>query len=223
MPILLLAPALAIVLTVVLYPIYYGIDISLHKTRFLEKGAFVGLSTYGSLFRESEFILAIRTSLMYAVGSLVLTSVIGMALALLLNRPIRFRPVFRTILIIPWTLSQAVTASLWLWLLNPTYGPLKYLLSQVGAHEVVLLSNPHWALPIVILVNTWMSYPFPMILYLAALQTVPEEVIEAARIDGCSTWASFWRVTLPSIRATILSTSILLTLQFLNMVTLIYV
>jgi multiple sugar transport system permease protein len=205
------------------YPIYYAVDISLHETRFLQKTAFVGLGQYVRLGHDSEFLRALHTSLKYALGSLILTLPIGMIFALLLNRPIRFRGIFRTILIIPWTLSQAVTATLWVWMFNPSYGPVKYLLSQLGVTQVVFVSNPDWALTILILVNTWMTYPFPMVLFLAALQTVPRELYEAARIDGCAAWSSFWRVTLPYIRNTVMSTAIMLTLQFFNMVTLIYV
>jgi ABC-type sugar transport system permease subunit len=141
----------------------------------------------------------------------------------LLTRPIHFRAAFRTILVIPWALSQSVTATLWVWLLNPSYGPLKYLIDQLGAPQVLFLSNPEWALTILNLVNTWMSYPFAMVLFLAALQTVPGDLYEAARIDGCGAWSSFWRVTIPFIQNTVLSTVIMLTLQFFNMVTLIYV
>jgi ABC-type sugar transport system permease subunit len=79
------------------------------------------------------------------------------------------------------------------------------------------------ALPILILVNTWMTYPLPTVLFLAALQAVPRELYESARIDGCGGWASFWRVTLPYLQTTIVTTAIMLTLQFFNMVTLIYV
>lgn len=222
-PIFLILPSLAIVASISFYPIYYAVDISLHETRFLQKTAFVGLGQYVRLGHDSEFLRALHTSLKYALGSLILTLPIGMIFALLLNRPIRFRGIFRTILIIPWTLSQAVTATLWVWMFNPSYGPVKYLLSQLGVTQVVFVSNPDWALTILILVNTWMTYPFPMVLFLAALQTVPRELYEAARIDGCAAWSSFWRVTLPYIRNTVMSTAIMLTLQFFNMVTLIYV
>lgn len=222
-PVLFLIPSLAIVATISFYPIYYAVDISLYETHFLQKVTFVGLRQYARLIHDFEFLQALRTSLKYAMGSLALTMPIGMVLALLLNRPIRFRAAFRTILIIPWTLSQAVTATVWVWLCNPSYGPLKHLLYQLGVSQVVFLSNPEWALTILVLVNTWMSYPFSMVLFLAALQTVPRELYEAARIDGCSAWSSFWRVTLPCIQSTVMSTAIMLTLYFFNMVTLIYV
>jgi multiple sugar transport system permease protein len=222
-PYLFLLPSLALVGAIAFYPIYYAIEISLYETRFLQKVAFVGLDQYARLLGDAGFLRALFTSLRYALASLALTIPIGMMFALLLNRPIRFRAFFRTILVIPWTLSQAVTAMLWVWVLNPSYGPLKYLLDQAGFGQVVFLSNPDWALKIVVLVNTWMTYPLPTILFLAALQTVPKELYESARIDGSNAWSSFWRVTLPFMQNTVVATAIMLTLQFFNMVTLIYV
>jgi multiple sugar transport system permease protein len=223
LPYLLLVPSLAIVGGIAFYPIYYAIDISLYQTRFLQKMAFVGLEQYTRLLGDPDFLRALGTSLKYALGSLGLTLPMGMIFALLLNRPIRFRTAFRTILIIPWTLSQSVTGMLWVWVFNPSYGPLKYLLDQVGVTQVVFLSNPDWALKILTLVNTWMTYPLPTVLFLAALQTVPRELYESAKIDGSNAWSSFWRVTLPYMQNTVVATAIMLTLQFFNMVTLIYV
>jgi len=223
LPYLLLLPSLMLVGGIAFYPIYYAIDISLYQTRFLQKTTFVGFDQYTRLFGDPDFLRALGTSLKYATGSLALTLPIGMILAVLLNRPIRFRTAYRTILIVPWTLSQSVTGMLWVWVFNPSYGPLKYLLDQVGVTQVVFLSNPDWALRILVLVNTWMTYPLPTVLFLAALQTVPRELYESATIDGCSTWSSFWRVTLPYIQNTVVATAIMVTLQFFNMVTLIYV
>lgn len=223
LPYMLLLPSLILVGGIAFYPIYYAVDISLYQTRFLQKTSFVGLAQYTRLLLDPEFIRALETSLKYTLGSLVLTLPIGMIFALLLNRPIRFRAAFRTILIIPWMLSQTVTGMLWLWMLNPTYGPIKYLLDQVEFHEVLFLENPDWALTIVVLVNTWLTYPLPTILFLAALQTVPRELYESAMIDGCGIWASFWRITLPYVQNTVMITAIIVTLRFFNMVTLIYV
>ncbi len=222
-PFLLLLPSLALVGGIAFYPIYYAVDISLYQTRFLQKTAFVGLGQYTRLLHDPEFLRALGTSLKYALASLALTLPLGMIFALLLNRPIRFQAAFRTILIIPWTLSQSVTGMLWAWLLNPSYGPLKYLLDEAGFKQVLFLSDPDWALTIVVAVNTWMTYPLPTVLFLAALQTVPRELYESAKIDGCTTWASFWRVTLPYIQNTVMTTAIMVTLHFFNMVTLIYV
>jgi multiple sugar transport system permease protein len=205
------------------YPVYYAVDISLYQTQFLKKTAFVGLAQYTRLLTSPDFLRALGTSLVYALGSLALTLPLGMGFALLLNRPIRFKAAFRTILIIPWTLSQTVVGLLWLWLLNPSYGPIKYVLDEAGFGQFLFLSSPDWALPILVLVNTWMTFPLPMILFQAALQTVPQDLYDSAKIDGCTAWAGFWRITLPFIQNSVMATAIMTTLHFFNMVTLIYV
>ena len=222
-PYALMAPSLLIIAAITFYPIYYAVDISLFQTRFLQKGAFVGLANYARLLDDAQFLRSLAVSLKFAILSLLLTMPLGMAFALLLRQPIRFRSAFRTILIVPWTLSQSVTGMLWLWILNPSYGPVKYVLDEFGFPPVLFLSSPDWALVVLCLVNAWMTYPLPTVLLLAALQTVPRELTEAASIDGCTPFGAFWRVTLPFISATVMTTAIMVTLQFLNTVTLIYV
>src|SRR4051794_11243498 len=118
-PYLLLLPSLALVGVIAFYPIYFAVDISLYQTHFLQKTTFVGLAQYTRLLVSADFLRALGTSLIYALASLAVTLPLGMMFALLLNRPIKFKAAFRTILIIPWTLSQTVTGLLWLWLLNP--------------------------------------------------------------------------------------------------------
>jgi len=223
LPFLLLLPAVTIVAGIAFLPIYLAAEISFYRTEFFRKAAFVGFKQYTDLIRNPEFLSSLLISLKYCLGSLALTLPIGMIFALLLNRPIVLRGLFRTILIIPWTVSQSVTAMLWVWLLNPTAGPVKYLLAKLEITQVLFFSDPNWTLVNLIIVNSWMSYPFAMVLFLAALQTVPRELYESARIDGCSAWSIFWRVTFPFIRSTVMTTSIMLTLQFFNMVTLIFV
>jgi ABC-type sugar transport system permease subunit len=223
LPYILFAPALVILAAIALYPIYYAVDVSFYQTSYLRKVRFVGFDNYIRLLSNPAFIEATWTSVKFAVGSIVLTIPLAMVFALALNEPIRFRTFFRTVLIIPWALSQSVTGMLWAWMLNPSYGPVKYLFEKFGFDNAVFLSNPDGAIWILVLENTWMSYPLAMVLFIAALQTVPGELYEAAKIDGCSALRSFWHVTLPSIKGTIMTTTIMTTLQFFNIVTLIYV
>lgn len=222
-PYILLFPALLISIAVSIYPTYFAIDISLYKTAYLKKVEFVGLSNYLQLLSDPTFLDAIVATLKFGVGSIIFIIPLGMMFAVLLNQPIRFKSAFRTILILPWALSQSVTAMLWMWMLNPSYGPVKYVLSELGKPDALFLSNPSLAIWIVTAVNAWMSYPLPMVLFLAALQTVPGELHEAAKIDGCSAWGRFRHVVLPWIKGTVMTTTIVMTLQVFNMVTLIYV
>ncbi len=222
-PYLYLMPTLAIIFLVALYPIYFALDISLYRTRFFNKLEFIGLGNYTRILTDPAFHRTVLATLEFGLGSLVLTLPLGLLFAVLLNRNIYFKAVFRAILFIPWALSQAVAGMLWAWLLNSSYGPAKYLLELAGVHDVVFLSDPYWAMGMLIGINTWMSYPLATVLLLSALQTVPKELREAAIVDGCTPWMAFWRVVLPYIRGSVLTTTIILSLQFFNMVTLIYV
>jgi multiple sugar transport system permease protein len=223
LPYFLLLPALVLALSISFYPAYNAIDLSLHTTSYFEKKNFVGFANYVRLVSDPIFIKSMITTLKFAIGSVVLIIPFGLFFALLLAQPIRFGAFFRTVLVLPWALSQTVTAMLWMWILNPTYGPGKYVLEQAGLPGVLFLSDPNWTVWILTWVNAWMSYPLPMVLFLAALQTVPKELYDAAEIDGCSAWRKIWHVSLPWIKGTLQTTLIVVTLQVINMVTLIYV
>jgi ABC-type sugar transport system permease subunit len=163
-------------------------------------------------------------SLKYVVGSLAISLPLGLALALALNRELPFIHAFRTIIIAPWVVSQTVAALLWVWLLDPAYGPIGYVLkSWLRLPGILFVGSPELAMPTLILANVWLSYPLATVLLLAALQTIPPDLYEAAQIDGCSSWKCFSSVTLPLLRSTLLSTAIMLTLQYFSMVTLIFV
>jgi len=222
LPLLFFAPAVLFVLAVDFYPALYGISESLFQTRYVERVGFAGLDNYLQLLRDPTALGAAQVSLAFTFGTLVVSIPVGLGLALLLNRPWPLRTAFRTILLIPWVVSQTVAALLWGWLLNPLYGPVSFQLAQWGLPSLDLLGNPATALPAVIFVNAWRSFPFAMVLLLAALQTISEDLVEAARVDGASGWQVFAYVTLPSIRTTLLTVTIMLSLYAFNMVTLIY-
>src|SRR3990170_4101713 len=180
------------------------------------------MDNFSALFRDPAFLRSLSTSGTYVLSSLALAIPLGLGLAVLLTQPVRGRVVFRTLIILPWVISQTVTALLWLWLLNYDFGPVNFLVRAVGGGAVDFL-DPDWALPTLVLVNVWRSYPFPTIMFLAALQTVPRELYEAVWIDGGSPAAAFRWVTLPWIRSTVLIALIAMTIEYFNMVTLIYV
>ncbi len=217
-------PCLLLVSAVSFVPVFMAIRISLYETRNLQEGKFIGLASYAKLLADPTLLTNIGNSLIYVLCSLVISISIGLLLALTLNRDRPFMHAFRTLVIAPWLVSQAVAAVLWLWLLNSAYGPIPYILRYLfNLETVTLVESMEFAMPVVILVNVWISYPLATVLLLAALQTIPAELHEAAEIDGAGRWRTFRRITLPLLYGTLLSTAILLTLQFFNMVTLIYV
>jgi len=220
---LLLMPAMCFVFFISFYPIMYAIDWSLYSTRYLQKLSFVGVRNYSEFFRLPRGVHALLTTFIYCFGSLAISIPLSMGVASLLDRRIKGRAVFRTIILIPWVLSQTVVALLWKWLLDPYYGPVNYVFQSLGIGKVGFLSSPSLALPTLMFINVWMSYPLGVVLILAALQTVPSELVDAARIDGAGAWLVYRHVKLAHIKHTVLVVLILQTLLYFNMVTLIYV
>lgn len=223
MPYVFLAPALLILVLVAAYPILFAIQRSFYQTHFLELGTFVGLEHYVRFFASSHGWMTISNSLIFAVASVVLTVPLGLGLALAINRPMPFRTAIRTILIFPWIVSQTIAALLWSWLLNPSFGPATYLLSQHLGIRVAFFQDPTTAMAAIVVVNVWQSYGLAFVLLLAALQTIPSDLYEAAELDGAGKWATLRWITLPSISSALAITLIMLTLHNINMVTLILV
>ncbi len=220
---LFMLPAVMLAAGISLYPILYAIYLSLYRTRYLEKVAFVGLGNYHQLWADPAAWQNLIHSLQYVFGSLAVVLPFGLGVAVLLNQRIRYRAIFRTLVVLPWVVSQTIIALLWGWLLNPDFGPAMYLLHLLGAGKFSLLSDVRFALPTLIGVNAWGSYPMAVILLLAALQTIPVELVEASRVDGASRWQYFIRIMLPLIRPTLMVTTIMLSLLYFNMVTLVLI
>jgi multiple sugar transport system permease protein len=216
----LLLPALLYVLAVTFYPALYALQVSLHDTTYFTIGRFVGLKHYLRFLGEAEGRNNVLRSLIYMGSSVAVALPLGLFLATLLNKPIRFRVFFRGAIIVPWLISQIATALLWGWLVNPQYGPIPYLLLQVSGVQLGLLADPYQAMATLVAANVWRSFPLPTLLFLAALQAVPQDMLDAAVVDGATGLRRFWYVIFPVIRNTALIAFILLTLHYFNMVTL---
>lgn len=212
-------PAFILVAAVSFFPLFYAIRQSLHRADYLELGAYVGLSNFVNLFTRGGGPHFLFVSLCFVAGTLVVALPVGIGLALLLSRPIRFRSLFRVVLTLPWVVSELVTGYLWMWFYDGRLGPLGGLLSSIGVPSP--LTDPHTALAALILANSWHAYPLVMIFSLAALQTVPTDVQDAGRLDTLNDWQQFRFVTLPFIRNSVLVSAVLTTLRSFNNVTLV--
>jgi multiple sugar transport system permease protein len=217
-PWLLILPAVLLVVLVTFFPILQAINLSFHQTSYLQQGRFVGFQHYLSFLTDPLSQQNLTNSFVFTFGSLAFSMPLALGLALLLNRPFPGRAVFRTILIVPWVVSQLLTALLWRWLDSPPFGPLAYILGVLTSSRVDLLGTPGTALAGVILANVWRTFPYAMILTLAALQTIPGELYEAARIDGAGRWNLFRYVTFPMIQNTFLIATIILSIHYFNMI-----
>jgi multiple sugar transport system permease protein len=217
-----LAPAFILVLGVTAYPLYFALQYSLHDTRMWVTDQFVGLENYTSLLADPTFRTSVLASAAYVFGGVMLCTVLGTGVALALRHGSFASRLVRTVVMIPWITSEVVVAITWRWMLNPQYGPLAALFESLGLPEFPnVFASGSGALTTLVLVNVWRSLAFPMLMALAALQTVPREVEQAAEVDGASRWQRIRYVLIPSIMPVTIVTFIVLTINYFNMVVLV--
>ena len=162
-------------------------------------GHFVGMANYSAALSDPTFRLALQNTVYYVAILVPATMCVSLAIAVMLNRPMRGRTFFRTAFYVPVVTPLVGASVLWLWILNPQFGLLNQLLQLVGIPGLGWLASPRWSKPGLIIMGIWGSLGTQMIIYLAALQGVPQELIEAAQVDGASKWRVFWRITVPMI------------------------
>ncbi len=202
-------PLLAVMGGLVAYPFFYAIYLSMLNKRMTR---FVGLDNFGFLLTRETFQDVIWQSVLFAVGAVVLKALIGFVLAHVLHAlPAKGQRKWRGMLLVPWVIPPAISTLAWWWLFDPSYSALNWALAGIGAGPVPWLGDAGWARFAVILVNVWYGAPFFMIMYLAALKSVPDQLYEAAAIDGASAWQKLRYVTLPMMR-NIISITVLFSL-----------
>jgi multiple sugar transport system permease protein len=204
---LLIAPSVMIFSTVIVYPLLAAVYLSLFQlyTPTLE-GSFVGFDNYAELLTRGEFWISLRNTLVWTVGTLSLQLVFGIGMALMLHQNIWFRSLARSLILFPYFVSTVVAVLVWRWLFNDLYGILNHLLIGAGMMDMpadYLGTMPN-AMISLILVGAWKYFPFVVIAVLARLQTIPDSLYEAARIDGAGPLARFFDVTLPQLRDVLL-------------------
>jgi ABC-type sugar transport system permease subunit len=205
---LLIVPSFVVVFALILVPIVRALWMSLHRIDLKRPALgqpFIGLDNYVDIFQDPYFWASIGRTLYFMGVSIVLELVFGIAIAILLNQHFRGRGILRALVLIPWALPITIDAIMWKWIFNPTYGALNSLLYQVGLIQEyrTWLSTPWSAMNVVILADVWKVTPVVILLTLAALQTIPPDLYEAAMVDGAHAWGRFWHVTLPLLRPTL--------------------
>lgn len=201
--ILFLLPALLIYLRFMALPLFNSLGLSFYTGTGLTPERFVGLENYVELFTNplwrDRFLNALgNTAVFFAIHMLV-QNTLGLLFAVLLASGIRASGLLRTIIFTPTTLSVLIVGFLWALILNPQWGAVNKIIKAIGLGQFAKpwLGDPTWALPVISLVSVWQWVGLPTMIYLAGLLTVPEELIEAARVDGASSWQAFWRVKFP--------------------------
>ena len=191
-------PLIAIIFSLVIYPAFYSIYLSMlnkAQTRF------VGLGNFSFLLSRDVFWMVVWQSAIFALSAVFFKAVIGLITAHLINNlPAKGQRKWRGMLLVPWVIPLALSSLGWWWLFDPTHSAFNWILRGLGFNEIAWLSDPYWARFSVILVNVWYGAPFFLIMYLAALKSVPEQLYEAAAIDGANAWQKFIHITLPMMR-----------------------
>ncbi len=178
-------------------PLLASLGISFTRWDLLTPPHFVGLDNYATLGRDTDVRDALLHTLIFIALYLPTVLVLGLGLALLLNRPLRGLQLYRTAFFMPVVSSWVAVSLMWKWLLNPAFGLVNYLLGLAHLPQPGWWADPHWALPAVIIASVWKDLGFVMVLLLAGLQNIGRQYYEAAMIDGGGAWARFRHVTLP--------------------------
>ena len=191
-------PLLLIIGFLVAYPFFYSIYLStLNKS----ETAFVGISNFLFLFKRETFWMVVQQSVTFALIAVVFKALIGFIAAHAVNNiPSKGQRKWRGMMLVPWVIPPALSTLGWWWLFEPTYSSFNWILEALGLSAIPWLSDTFWARFSIILVNVWVGAPFFLIMYLAALKSIPEDLYEAASIDGASAWQKLIHVTIPMMR-----------------------
>jgi multiple sugar transport system permease protein len=214
-------PALVVMLIVIAYPIYYTIDLSFFKTPpglQLKDKEFIGLDNYTAILTSEVFWRVTLNTVIWTLVSTIFSFVLGFGAALALHRDFLGRGVLRAILIIPWVISAVAASYIWKWIYHSEFGVIGAVLMQLGfvSRPPNFIDSVGTVLPSLIVVNIWREFPFAMIMLMAGLQTVPDQLLRAARVDGASAWQRFWHVTFPHLSGVSTVTVLLLAVSNFN-------
>ena len=209
-------PALLAILGIILIPMIQSVAQSFQRLDLARPASngFIGFANYANLLKDARYTHSLFATFRFSVISVIFELILGVSIAIVLNKKFIGRGFVRGLMILPWAMPSIVNAAMWKWIYNADYGALNALMSQLGIIDQyqVWLSDPFWATALIILANVWKETPFTVIMLLAALQTIPEEVYEAAKVDGSTSWWTFIKITIPLIAPTLMIVSIL---QFL--------
>ena len=207
-----MAPAVAVLVIALLYPILYMIYASFldwNPSQRIGQADWIGLRNYADLLRDESFHESFWVTLKFAFWVVTLEMLVGVGLALLLDRKIRGMSVLRTIFILPMMIAPIVVGLMWRYMYHPSVGILNRTLKKMGMDPVPWLSDSWWSLTSVIIADVWQWTPFIFILALAALQSLPQSALEASRIDGADAWQQIWHIKLPLMMPVLIVTCLL--------------
>ena len=215
----LLGPAFLFLAVMMAYPFVYAVYLSFTDKQIGAPAHFTGLENYAKLLRTSLYSRTVVNSVVYTVIALILKCLGGLALAAMLNRPFYGQRLFKAMLLLPWIMPTVFSTMIWSWIFHPTFSIVNEIfVIKLGIlpQPIPFLRDETWAMISLILVNVWRGVPFFGITFLAAIQSVSTEIVEASKIDGASRWVSFWRVTFPMILPVVIIVMLISTISTLG-------
>lgn len=216
LPIYFILPSVILIAFVNVYPFLSGLLYSFQDGTLLKSESFVWFENYGRLFQMPEFWNAFRFSVIFAFFGVVGSYLVGLVLALLLNKDMPGRGFYRVALLVPWVLPSVVSIVGWRWMIGTQDSLANTVLGWFGIGPILFLGTEKWAVFTVILIKIWRSFPFMMISLLAAIQTINQELYEAAHIDGANRWQAFRYITMPQLKTISVVCWILMTIWCFN-------
>lgn len=217
-------PAVIFVITLIIYPMFYGGYISFFNTNLVNKWEFVGLQNYQNALTTSSFYDSVGLTFKFMVLVVAGHFALGFLLAALLNKKFKGRLFFRALFLLPWLFPESVIGLLFVWILNPMYGVLNAILKSLGIidQNIAWLGTADTAFASVVFVCVWKGFPLVMIMMLAGMQGIPDDLYEAASLDGAGIWKKFIHVTLPGLRPIIITTLVLDSVWWFKQFTTVY-
>jgi ABC-type sugar transport system permease subunit len=218
-PYLFLLPAIIILFLFLFFPLIWNIYISLHDVSILtiiKEWEFVGFENFNSIFEDPSFFNSLKVTIVFVFGTVLLQFGIGLLIAILLNQQIRASGLFRTLFIIPWTVSTVITGFSFKFLFDDNFGIINYGIEKLGLDSIQWFSDTALAIWIIIIANTWYGTPFTILFLTAGLLSINPTLYEAAIIDGATKFRRFVYITLPLLKPFILTNLILVTVWTIN-------
>ncbi|TDF98721.1 carbohydrate ABC transporter permease [Paenibacillus piri] len=220
-------PAVLAIAMVMLFPLIYTMVLGFNKNDiYTDEWKFVGFSQYIELFQNAEFLSSIHHTLIWTAFSVAFQFLVGFMAAVIINQQfIKFKWLIRILLMIPWVLPSVISVNIWKWLYHPDFGYINYLLKTWGATAAAInwVADERYAMLSAVIVNVWKMFPLVMLMVEASLQSVPNELKDAAKVDGATGIREFFTVTVPHVSATCYTIVLLLIIWTLNAFTFIFV
>ena len=213
-------PALIVLAMLIAYPVAYTGLLSVTD----RQGAFVGLDNFNAVLGARATPQAFWNTLWFVGGSIIFQVALGTAAAILLNQNFVGRGIVRSITLLPWVVPGIVAATTWAWMFHTEFGIINYMMTGTGVipEPIGWLTNGSTVMPVLIAINVWKLFPFVAIMVLAGLQSIPNDLYEAARVDGANFWQEVFHIMIPQVRSVIVAVTLLLVIWGLNSITIIY-